>query len=96
MQILFAEDWFYCSPEWEELVAQKHRFLSETVILQYVGYIKTHLSRIKSGKYADTPREKKIFYSVIHDVCSWRRKSRDLVYFFIDFSQAAQSWSFCL
>lgn len=61
---MFAKEWFYISPEWEELVAERQSFLSEKVILQYVGYVKTHMSRIKSGKYRDTPREKKIFYSV--------------------------------
>lgn len=38
--------------------------MSEKVILQYIGYVQTHMGMIMSGKYAGTPREGKVFYHV--------------------------------
>ena len=54
----------YSSEEWCELVAHRHLFMSEKVVLQYIGYIKTHMQRLSSGKHSGTARERKIFYSV--------------------------------
>ena len=38
--------------------------MSEKVILQYLGYVQTHMNIIESGKHSGTPREGKIFYHV--------------------------------
>ena len=44
--------------------------MSEKVILQYIGFIKTHMKLIHSGKHTGTPRERKLFYQVFHKLLS--------------------------
>ena len=44
--------------------------MSEKVIIQYQGFVQTHMSIIESGKHAGTPREGKIFYHVSDLDCS--------------------------
>ena len=44
--------------------------MSEKVILQYIGFIKTHMKLINSGKHTGTPRERKLFYQVFHKLLS--------------------------
>ncbi len=61
--MVFAGDsLYYRSDLWKELTQHRDRFMSEEVICQYRGYIKTHMKL--QQKHAGTPREKKIFYSV--------------------------------
>lgn len=61
--MIFAGDSLYYQSElWRELVKHKDQFLSEEVIYQYKGYIKTHMKLLR--KHAGTPRERKIFYNV--------------------------------
>jgi len=38
--------------------------MTEHVILQYIGFVMTHMKIIESGKHANTPREGKLFYHV--------------------------------
>ena len=38
--------------------------MTEHVILQYIGFVMTHMKIIESGKHASTPREGKLFYHV--------------------------------
>jgi len=38
--------------------------MTEHVILQYIGYVMTHIKIIESGKHSNTPREGKLFYHV--------------------------------
>lgn len=64
VELIFAEDLLYMSEAWQQLTEHKLLFLSEKVILQYSGYIKTHMKIIKSEKHSGTPRERKIFYNV--------------------------------
>ena len=64
VELVFAEELLYMSEPWKELAQKKELFMSEKVILQYAGYIKTHMKIIKSKKHSGTPRERKIFYSV--------------------------------
>ena len=64
---MFAEEVLHGSEAWATLIENKERFLSEKVVLQYIGYIKTHMQRAKS--HAGTPRERKILYSV-RTVCT--------------------------
>ena len=66
VELVFAEleGLLYVSEAWKRLVQHKQLFLSEKVLLQYSGYIKTHMKIIKSRKYSGTPRERKIFYNV--------------------------------
>ena len=40
------------------------RFLSEKVILQYLGYIQTHMAIVEKGKLRGQPQEAKKLYSV--------------------------------
>lgn len=42
----------------------KEKFMSEKVILQYQGFVQTHMSIIERGKHDGAPREGKIFYHV--------------------------------
>lgn len=46
------------------LTAQRDLFMSEQVILQYIGFVRTHMNIIKKGKHAGKPREGKILYHV--------------------------------
>lgn len=55
---------------WNVLVAERERFVSEKVVLQYIGYIKTHLHRLQSGKHSGSARERKIFYHVCYNILS--------------------------
>ena len=38
--------------------------MTEKVILQYLGYVKTHMKLIEGEKHKGTPREQKLFYHV--------------------------------
>lgn len=66
VELVFAEpeELLYVSDAWRRLAKHKQLFLSEKVLLQYSGYIKTHMKIIKSKKHCGTPRERKIFYNV--------------------------------
>ena len=44
--------------------------MSEKVILQYIGFVKTHKKLIEGGKHSGTPRERKLFYQVFHKLLS--------------------------
>lgn len=44
--------------------------MSEKVILQYIGFIKTHMKLFASGKHSGTPRERKLLYQVYHKLLS--------------------------
>jgi hypothetical protein len=48
----------------QKLQANRERFMTEKVILQYLGYVKTHMKLIEGGKHTGTPREPKLFYHV--------------------------------
>ena len=64
-QMVFAVDQlFYCSDLWKTLNENKEKFISEEVILQYIGFVKTHMKLIQTKKHSGTPRERKIFYNV--------------------------------
>ena len=54
----------------QALTAHRELFMSEQVILQYIGFVKTHMKIIAKGKHAGKPREGKIFYhvSVLHSI----------------------------
>ncbi len=67
---MFAEGIEYSSPLWDELIPLKESFMSEKVILQYIGFVKTHRKLIDSQKHIDTPRERKLFYQVFHKLLS--------------------------
>lgn len=64
VELVFAQGLLYTSEAWRKLTEQKQLFLSEKVIIQYAGYVKTHMKIIKSKKHSGTPRERKIFYNV--------------------------------
>ena len=67
---MFADGIEYSSPLWDELTPFKESFMSEKVILQYIGFVKTHRKLIDSRKHIDTPRERKLFYQVFHKLLS--------------------------
>ncbi len=60
----------YSSPHWNLLIPHKHSFMSEKVILQYIGFVKTHKKLIDSKKHTGTARERKLFYQVFHKLLS--------------------------
>lgn len=62
--VFAVEQLFYCSDLWRALNEHKDKFLSEEVILQYIGFIKTHMKLIRTKKHSGTPRERKILYNV--------------------------------
>ncbi|XP_064645366.1 uncharacterized protein LOC135498826 [Lineus longissimus] len=66
LELLFAENLEYTSPMWEKLVEDRKAFLTEHAILQYLGLIKNNIKTIKSEKFRDQPREKKLYYQIFH------------------------------
>jgi hypothetical protein len=72
-EMLFSDDLTYESATWKKLQANRERFMTEKVILQYLGYVKTHMKLIEGGKHTGTPREPKLFYHVLHKLCSLER-----------------------
>lgn len=60
----------YSSHYWQQLVPHKRSFMSEKVILQYIGFIKTHKKLIDSKKHIDKPRDRKLFYQIFHKLLS--------------------------
>lgn len=44
--------------------------MSEKVILQYIGFIKTHKKLIDSKKHMGKPRDRKLFYQIFHKLLS--------------------------
>lgn len=69
-ELLFAERVDYSSSYWQQLKDHKQLFMSEKVILQYIGFVKTHKKLIEGGKHSGTPRERKLFYQVFHKLLS--------------------------
>ena len=67
-QLLYAGSWAYASDLWHELVVHRKKFMCEKVILQYIGFVKTHMKMVEKGKHAGTAREGKFFYQV--SICS--------------------------
>lgn len=73
VELVFAEGLLYVSEAWQRLAENKKLFLSEKVVLQYSGYIKTHMKIIRSKKHSGTPRERKIFYNVRIALHNWQQ-----------------------
>ncbi|KAL5460428.1 hypothetical protein EMCRGX_G033875 [Ephydatia muelleri] len=69
-ELVFADNITYATEDWKRLVEKKELFLSEQVILQYQGYVKTHLGLIEGGKHTGKPKERKLFYHVLHKLLS--------------------------
>ena len=69
-ELVFADNIAYATEDWKRLVEKKDLFLSEQVILQYQGYVKTHLGLIEGGKHTGKPKERKLFYHVLHKLLS--------------------------
>lgn len=63
-QLLYAGSWVYASDPWCELITLKERFMCEKVILQYIGFVKTHMRMVEKGNHAGTAREGKFLYQV--------------------------------
>ena len=97
VELIFAdhECLLYTSEAWQALTQHKLMFLSEKVILQYVGYVKTHMKIIRSKKHSGTPRERKIFYNVSRSIvlCGHplhlEEGSSALPFFFLSSSEGA-------
>ena len=68
--MLFAEQLDYTSDYWQQLITHKTSFMSEKVVLQYLGFVKTHMKMIEGRKHEGTPREHKFFYQVFHKLLS--------------------------
>lgn len=98
VELVFAKSLLYTSEAWQKLTEQKQLFLSEKVILQYAGYVKTHLKIIKNKKHSGTPRERKIFYNVCCAmiISLWCCHDNQLCQpIAADLSQTAQSRTVC-
>lgn len=63
-QMLYSDKVEYASQLWKELSSQRRRFMTEQVVLQYIGFVQTHMNMIKKGTHKGTPRERKFFYQV--------------------------------
>ena len=66
-ELLLNDELDYAAPFWEELRANRHKLVTEKLITQFFGFIRTHLKPIENGKYADDPKkERKLFYQAFH------------------------------
>ncbi|XP_062516579.1 uncharacterized protein LOC134191942 isoform X2 [Corticium candelabrum] len=72
-ELLFSDNFAYESTAWKDLRAKREQFMTEKVILQYLGYVKTHMKLIEGEKHKGTPREQKLFYHVLHKMASLER-----------------------
>lgn len=50
IEMLFTERMVYRTAEWDELIAERQRFLSATAVNSYLGYAEGQLKRLRSGK----------------------------------------------
>jgi hypothetical protein len=64
IEMLFTNNASYAHPLWQQLVANRQRLLSESVLQQYVGWVITHMKLI--GKSTHAGREGKLFYHCFH------------------------------
>ena len=48
----------------QALTAHRELFMTEQVILQYIGFVNTHMNIIRKRTHAGKPKEGKIFYHV--------------------------------
>lgn len=69
-ELVYTDGHKYMSPAWKALSSQKHRFLSENGIKQYMGLIKNNMKMIEKGKHKDQPQERKLFYQIYHKLDS--------------------------
>ena len=53
-EMLFTEIMYISTPEWEELKANRKRFLSKSVVRQYLGYAEGQLKRLVQSSYLHT------------------------------------------
>jgi predicted nucleotidyltransferase len=54
VEMLFTEIMCISTPEWEELKANRKRFLSKSSVRQYLGYAEGQLKKLKHGNYLHT------------------------------------------
>jgi hypothetical protein len=69
-ELIHAREMYYSSAYWNELLKYSESFMSEKVVLQYIGFVKTHMKLIYGKKHIGTPRERKLFYQVFHKLLS--------------------------
>lgn len=70
LELVYKDEHNYMSPAWKALSSQKHKFLSERGIQQYMGLIRNNMRMIESGKHKDMPQERKLFYQMYHKLDS--------------------------
>ena len=50
VEMLFTDQFFWAAPEWEALRLERKRFLTATVVRQYLGYSLAQLQRFRNSK----------------------------------------------
>ena len=66
-ELLLNDQLDYTTPLWEELRANRHKLVTEKLLVQFFGFIKDHLKPIRTGKYAeDAKKQQKLFYQAFH------------------------------
>ncbi|KAI6649530.1 hypothetical protein LOD99_6696 [Oopsacas minuta] len=66
-ELLLNDQLDYFTPLWEELRANRHKLVTEKLLVQFFGFIKDHLLPIRKGKYAeDAKKQQKLFYQAFH------------------------------
>jgi len=49
IEMLFTDKMCYVTPEWQQLIDNRDRFLSRKVVKQYIGYCQGQLKRLKNS-----------------------------------------------
>ena len=66
-ELLLNDQLDYAAPLWGELRANRHKLVTEKLLVQFFGFIHEHLQPIRKGKYADDAKKRrKLFYQAFH------------------------------
>ena len=66
-ELLLNDQLDYAAPLWEELRANRHKLVTEKLLVQFFGFIQEHLGPIRKGKYSgDAKKRQKLFYQAFH------------------------------
>ena len=66
-ELLLNDQLDYAAPLWGELRANRHKLVTEKLLVQFFGFIQEHLRPIRKGKYSeDAKKRQKLFYQAFH------------------------------
>ncbi|XP_005108346.1 uncharacterized protein LOC101861911 [Aplysia californica] len=78
LELLFADNHEYMSPQWKELAKHRKSFVTEKAIQQYLGLVKNNFKFIRQGRHLSSPkRDRKLFYQIFHKLHSVEHMLRE-------------------